>query len=58
MGERNSYSKMAPDAIFMRMKVDAMNNGQTKPGYDVQIATENQFITNYGIYWSPRTGAR
>ena len=30
-----------------------MNNGQTKPGYNVQIATENQFITNYGIYWRP-----
>ena len=27
-----------------------MNNGQTKPGYNVQIATENQFITNYGLY--------
>lgn len=30
-----------------------MNNDQTKPGYNVQIATENQFITNYGIYWRP-----
>ena len=30
-----------------------MNNGQTKPGYNVQIATENQFITNYGLYSSP-----
>ena len=38
---------------FMRMKEDAMNNGQTKPGYNVQISTENQFITNYGIYWRP-----
>ena len=53
MGERNSYSKTDPDATFMRMKEDAMNNGQTKPGYNVQIATENQFITNYGIYWRP-----
>ena len=34
----------------MRMKEDAMNNGQTKPGYNVQIATENQFITNYGLF--------
>ena len=33
-----------------KMKEDAMNNGQTKPGYNVQIATENQFITNYGLY--------
>ena len=30
-----------------------MRNGQTKPGYNVQISTENQFITNYGIYQSP-----
>ena len=29
MGERNSYSKTDPDATFMRMKEDAMNNGQT-----------------------------
>lgn len=53
IGERNSYSKTDPDATFMRMKEDAMNNGQTKPGYNVQISTENQFITNYGIYWRP-----
>ena len=52
-GERGSYSKTDKDATFMRMKEDAMNNGQTKPGYNVQIATENQFITNYGLYSSP-----
>ena len=27
MGERNSFSKTDPDATFMRMKEDAMNNG-------------------------------
>jgi len=43
-GERNSYSKTDPDATFMRLKEDAMNNGQTKPAYNLQIATENQFI--------------
>ena len=53
LGDRNSYSKTDPDATFMRMKEDAMNNGQTKPGYNIQIATENQFITNYGIFWRP-----
>ena len=52
-GERNSYSKTDTDATFMRMKEDAMNNGQTKPGYNVQISTEKQFITNYGIFWQP-----
>ena len=53
MGDRNSYSKTDTDATFMRMKEDHMMNGQTKPGYNVQIATENQFITNYGIFQSP-----
>lgn len=28
LGERNSYSKTDPDATFMRLKEDAMNNGQ------------------------------
>ncbi len=37
----------------MRMKEDHMGNGQLKPAYNVQIATENQFITNFGIYRRP-----
>lgn len=53
MGTRNSYSKTDPDATFMRMKEDAMRNGQLKPGYNVQMSTENQFITNFGIYQRP-----
>lgn len=53
MGERNSYSKTDPDATFMRMKEDAMNNGQTKPGYNLQIDTSNQFIANYALYPKP-----
>ena len=53
MGSRNSYSKTDPDATFMRMKEDAMLKGQLKPGYNVQISTENQFITNFGIYQRP-----
>ncbi|MFI3282268.1 MAG: transposase [Rikenellaceae bacterium] len=35
------------------MKEDAMGNGQLKPAYNVQISTENQFITNYGVYQRP-----
>lgn len=31
----------------MRMKEDHMRNGQLKPGYNVQIGTENQFIVGY-----------
>ncbi len=50
LGERNSFSKTDADATFMRMKEDHMKNGQLKPGYNIQIATENQFITNLGIY--------
>ena len=50
MGERNSYSKTDSDATFMHMKEDAMRNGQTKPGYNLQIATENQFITDFALY--------
>ena len=44
LGEHNSYSKTDHDATFMRMKEDAMMNRQTKPGYNLQIGTENQFI--------------
>jgi transposase len=51
--ERNSYSKTDPDATFMRMKEDAMKNGQLKPAYNLQIATENQFITNLDFYPNP-----
>ena len=50
IGERNSMSKTAPDVTFMRMKEDAMNNGQTKPGYNLQISTENQFITDFAFF--------
>lgn len=53
MGDRNSYSKTDPDATFMRMKEDAMNNGQTKPGYNLQIGTENQFIIDFGLFQTP-----
>jgi hypothetical protein len=53
MGGRQSMSKTDPDATFMRMKEDAMNNGQTKPGYNLQIGTENQFITDFGLYPNP-----
>ena len=47
---RNSYSKTDCEATFMRMKEDHMLNGQLKPGYNVQIGTENQFILNYSIH--------
>ena len=37
--ERNSYSKTDKDATFMRMKEDYMQNGQLKPGYNVQVSS-------------------
>ena len=53
LGERNSFSKTDTDATFMRMKEDHMQNGQLKPGYNVQISTSNQFIVNYTIHPNP-----
>jgi transposase len=53
LGERNSYSKTDPEATFMRMKDDHMQNGQLKAGYNVQISTSNQFIVNYTIHPNP-----
>lgn len=51
LGEhRNSYSKTDPDATFMRMKEDHMRNGQLKPGYNVQISTNKQYIASYSIH--------
>ena len=44
-GDRNSYSKTDHDATFMRMKEDAMLNGQLKPAYNVQHAVDAGYIT-------------
>ena len=44
-GERNSYSKTDPDATFMRMKEDAMLNGQLKPAYNLQHGVDSEYIT-------------
>jgi transposase len=50
---RNSYSKTDPGGTFMRMKEDYMKNGQLKPGYNVQISTNNQFVINYSLHHNP-----
>jgi len=47
---RNSFSKTDPDATFMRMKEDHMKNGQLKPGYNLQISTNNQYIVDYSLH--------
>ena len=41
-GKRKSYSKTDTDATFMRMKEDYMNNGQLKPGYNVQMRIQEE----------------
>ena len=37
----------------MRMKEDHMKNGQLKPGYNLQIATNSQFVLSYNVYQNP-----
>lgn len=44
-GNRNSYSKTDHDATFMRMKEDAMMNGQLKPAYNLQHGVDSEYIT-------------
>ncbi len=50
--DRSSYSKTDPDATFMRMKEDHMKNGQLKPGYNLQLSTNQQYITHYSLHQS------
>lgn len=48
-GGRNSFSKTDPDATFMHMKDDHMRNAQLKPGYNIQLAVEGEYITGVDI---------
>ncbi len=50
---RNSYSKTDVDATFMRMKDDYMKNGQLKPGYNLQMGTEGQFVVGFSVHQRP-----
>jgi hypothetical protein len=52
-GKRDSYSKTDPGAAFMRMKEGRMRNGRLKPGYNVQIGTENGFAAGYDLFPNP-----
>lgn len=47
---RSSYSKTDFDATFIRMKDDLMQNGQLKPGYNVQVSSESQFVIHYALH--------
>jgi transposase len=46
---RNSFSKTDPDATFMRMKDDHMRNAQLKPGYNIQLGVEAEYIVGADI---------
>lgn len=50
MRGRNSYSKTDVDATFMHMKEDYMRNGQLKPGYNIQIGVESEYIVGVGAF--------
>jgi len=43
-GSRNSFSKTDHDATFMRMKEDAMKNGQLKPAYNIQFGIDSEYV--------------
>ena len=47
---RNSFSKTDVDATFMHMKEDYMRNGQLKPGYNIQIGVESEYIVGVGAF--------
>lgn len=53
MGERNSYSKTDQDATFMRLKDDHMKNGQLKPAYNIQCATNGGYIVDIEGFSNP-----
>ena len=46
---RNSFSKTDPDATFMHMKDDHMRNAQLKPGYNVQLGVEGEYIVGVDV---------
>ena len=49
LGNRNSYSKTDHSATFMRMKDDHMGNGQLKPGYNIQLGIEAEYIVGVDV---------
>ena len=49
-GNRRSFSKTDTDATFMHMKEDHMHNGQLKPGYNIQIGVESEYIVGVGSF--------
>ena len=38
------------DATFMHMKDDHMRNAQLKPGYNIQIGVDSEYIVGVGVF--------
>ena len=47
---RNIWSYSDPDATFMHMKDDHMRNAQLKPGYNVQIGVDSEYVVGADIF--------
>jgi len=52
LGDRHSYSKTDPDATAMRMK-----NDELRPGYNVQVMSENGFIVGGSVSQNANDGS-
>ena len=53
MNGRKSFSKTDTDATFMRLKEDHIKNGQLKPGYNVQIMVNREYVVGLGVFANP-----
>lgn len=47
---RNNYCKTDPDATFMHTKDDHMRNAQLKPGYNIQIGVDSEYIVATDVF--------
>lgn len=47
---RNNYCKTDPDATFMHMKDNHMRNAQLKPGYNIQIGVDSEYIVATDVF--------
>ncbi len=50
LGERNSYSKTDPQCHIHAHERRCHEERANKPGYNLQIGTENQFITDFRLF--------
>lgn len=50
LGKRNNYSSTDIDSTFMRLKSNGYGNRELKPGYNIQMGTEGQYIVGFSIH--------